>query len=507
MISSGFREKILHAPKDPGCYIWKNSKGRVLYIGKAVNLYKRVNSYILNYERLDPKIKSMIDQVSDIDYFTVDSEVEALILETNLIKKYRPKYNRLMKDDKNYTWIKVDWYSDFPSIKLVREKNDKKAEYFGPYPARFPIQNVLDKMRKLFPYCNFLPPNINSKISNKKFYDKPCFDFHIGLCSGICANLVSKRQHRINIKSIRDFLKGKKNDIIKSQREMMRQYARDLKFEKAQELKELISDFEYTTQQIRIKSYVDENILEEIKKERIEKAFDQLRDKLSLDIKIQSRIECYDISNIQGKYAVGSMVVLLNGNPEKSLYRKFRVETKSSPDDFAMMQEILRRRLRYIGKENTKNKSLVKKPDLIIVDGGKGQLSSSFQVIEKMKINLPVIGLAKREEEIFKISRNKDSELVFEKVLLARRSEAMYLVQRIRDESHRFAIGYHRLIRSKGQTKSILDDIPGVGKIVKTRLIKAFGNINNIKKASVEELNSVVKNHKTVNAICKVLQK
>jgi excinuclease ABC subunit C len=499
------RIKVDQAPKEPGCYLWKDNKGGVLYIGKAVNIKKRVGSYLINYERLDPKIKKMLDVVADVEYLVVDSEAEALILETNLIKKYKPKYNRLMKDDKNYTWVQIDWYRNFPSVKFVREKDDKKAEYYGPYPQRFPIQNVLSNLRHIYPYCNQIPRAFNLKneivLSGNT---KPCLDYHIGLCSGVCAGLVTQQAHRQKIKAIRDFLKGKKNEILESKKELMQSYAKNLEFEKAEKLKNLITNFEYATQQIRIGQFVDENMLEEIKEGRTKKALTQIGGKLGIKFSKKSRIECFDISNIQGKNAVGSMVVFQDGQSAKTLYRKFKIKIKETPDDFEMMSEVLTRRLKYLTCKSKKDKSLNQSPDLIIVDGGKGQLSAARKVLDDLNLEIWLAGLAKREEEVFTIEM-ADHSPIFKKSIFPKRGEALYLLQRIRDEAHRFAIGYHKNLRSKGQTKSMLDDIPGVGEITKRRLIKAFGSLEGIKKASFDELSSIVRNSKTAQGIAKIL--
>lgn len=509
-------KKIKSAPIQPGCYIWKDIQNDILYIGKAVNIRNRVNNYYSNYPRLDPKIQNMVDQVGDVEFLTVDSEVEALILETNLIKKYKPKYNRLMKDDKNYSWIEIDWYRNFPSIKIVRDKNDKKAEYYGPYPERFPIYKVLSNLRKIFPYCDHLPKYINNKnfdLQKLKML-KPCFNYHINLCSGVCAGKVSKTSHRKNIKSIRDFLKGNKLELIERFQEEMNIYVKERKYENAALLRDKINALEYVTQRIRIDKEIDDILLNDIKVSYNENALEDLVERLKIDnLEASSgfKIECYDISNIQGTNAVGSMVVFVDGKSAKNLYRKFKIKTKNTPDDFAMMQEVLTRRFKYLKKEKV-DESLSNKPNLIIVDGGKGQLSSAYEILCKMDLDkeIPIVGLAKREEEIFKIRFDETNDIFsskqFLRVMLPRNSKSLYLVQRIRDEAHRFAIGYHRTLRSKQQTKSLLVDIPGVGRIIQKRLIEAFGSIDGIKKARKEEISAIVKNKRTVEALVKILQ-
>ncbi len=533
MKNKQLEEKLNNLPQLPGCYIWKNSDEKILYVGKAVNLKNRVNSYFNNYVRLDPKIKMMVDQINDVDIYTVDSEVEALILETNLIKKYRPKYNKLMKDDKNYSFLEINWYKAYPTIKLTREQQDKKAEYYGPYPNRFPLMQVLRRLRKIFPYCEHLPNHLKIampdgrqeklKIKNEDISErfKPCFDTHIGLCSGVCAGLVTKEEHRKNINGIRKFFQGKKMDMIEDLKKDMVNYSKESKFEKAAMLRDRISDLEYVTQRIKIDKDMDETKLEQMKDELGKRALKQLIEKLDLNLdsqKLNFKIECFDISNIQGTNAVASMVVFVNGKADKSLYRKFKIKTKQTPDDFAMMREVLTRRLKRLKiampdgrKENLKIRKLEKeimdesfsvKPDLIIVDGGKGQLSAAFDIFAKSDLlnKIPLIGLAKREEEIFYIKNYvlEPKEIEFGRTVLPKRSDALYLIQRIRDEAHRFAITFHRKLRGKASTKSALDDVKGVGKVVKKKLLDAFGTVEGIRKASEADLLTVVRNKKTV---------
>jgi excinuclease ABC subunit C len=586
------QEKLSNLPTQPGCYIWRDAQGDVLYVGKAVNLKNRVNSYFNNYERLDPKIRNMVDLICDVDTYTVDSEVEALILETNLIKKYRPKYNKLMKDDKNYSYVMIDWYNPYPSVKIVREQDDPKAEYYGPYPSRFPIFKVLRRLRKVYPYCEHLPskiqisclptgrqknkfqithnqlnansdpsvnsgqdpsvnsgqdPSVNSGQDQHTAKLKPCFDYHIQLCSGVCAGLATREEHRKNITGIRRFFQGKKLDMIDELKKNMVDYSKQLDYEKAGVLRDRIRDLEYVTQRIRIDKDMDELKLEQMKDALSKRALDELVEKLPFEklnaSKTDFKIECFDISNIQGTNAVASMVVSVSGKAAKNLYRKFKIKSKSTPDDFEMMREALTRRFRRFENSkfqiipqsgiptsgtNSKNSTSEQPspqptapsapddpsfgvlPDLLIVDGGKGQLSAAFGVVGEFGLqHMPLVGLAKREEEIFyvknqeQLTSNKDIE--FGMVKLPRRSEALYLVQRIRDEAHRFGITFHRNLRSKASVKSILDEVKGVGKVVKKKLMDAFGSIEGIKNAKEEDLFTVVRNKTTVENLKKAV--
>jgi len=492
-------------PISPGCYLYKEKSGKVLYVGKAVNIRARVSSYFTKGDDLETKIQLMLKRASFVDFVEVDSEVEALILETNLIKKYRPKYNRMMKDDKSYIWVMFDNLKDFPKPEIAREKKKKRATYFGPYPKVFPARKVLRRLRKLFPYCN-----TNFRVKDGIGAEKrPCLDYHIGLCSGVCAGVISKQDHRRNINSIKRYFRGQKQELYKDLQKRMKFLSKARKFEQASKIRDTLRDLDYVTQRIEIDKEVDEARLSAKKQEGAIIGLGQLKEKVRLPSrKAQGfRIECYDISNIQGSSATGSMVVFVGGRPRKDQYRKFKIRTKTTPDDFEMMREVLLRRLKKVNDKRVKDVSFKKVPDLVVVDGGKGQLSAAWDILKELKLDskIPVVGLAKREEEIFRIEM-VGHEKVFRKSTFAKRSHGLYLVQRIRDEAHRFAIGYHRKLRSKQSVKSLLDDVPGVGELTKRKLLKAFGSLEGIKKAKKKDLETVVRNRRTVEAIQKVLK-
>lgn len=505
------KEYLQSLPSSPGCYIYKDKYGKVLYVGKAVNIRARVGSYFSSDRSLPSKIQLMLKQAVKIEIITVDSEVEALILETNLIKKYRPKYNRLMKDDKNYVWVMFDNTRAFAKPEIVREKRVPKATYFGPYPQKFPAAKVLRRLRRLFPYCNTSFKTTVIQRGTKKQHigreARPCLDYHLGLCSGVCAGLASQTEHRRNVNNIKRFFRGEKMSIYQNLEKRMKKLAAQKNFEEAGKIRDQLSDLEYVTQRIRIDNTTDDDNFLKKKLSTNHQAIEQLGQKLKIDLfqeKIKTkdlntiRIECYDISNIQGSNATGSMVVFVGGRPAKDHYRKFKIRLKTTPDDFAMMQEVLTRRF---GRKPSQDLSFREIPDLIIIDGGKGQLSSAYEILGGLSIikSVSIVGLAKKQEEIFKIAEGE-----FKRIVLPRRSNALYLVQRIRDEAHRFAIGYHRLLRSKSSTKSRLDDVPGIGNVTKKRLLLAFGSLEGIKKASEKDLATVVRNRRTVNAILKL---
>ncbi len=503
------KDKVENAPLNPGTYIYRNEKGDVLYVGKAVNLRNRTRQYFQNFERLDPKIAALVVKIRDVEYVTTDSEVEALILETNLIKKYRPKYNRLMKDDKNYIYVMIPKGTDFPKVELVREKKIKNADYYGPYPNTMPIRRTLRRMRHIFPYrtCKRQIEEVeeNGKKVIKTSDPKPCLYFYLGLCNAPCAGNIAKTEYMKWINDIRKFFRGEKSQIVEELKTEMQDHSKNMEFEKAAIVRDKINDIQYVTQTIRIDRDDDEVTLKYEKEQRRSKALEELIAKLDMEnlgLVENFKIETYDISNIQGTNATASMVVMVDGKIEKSLYRKFKIKTKSTPDDFEMMREVFQRRFKRKGKD--KDESFDFYPHLIIVDGGKGQLSAAYHVLQDLSVDIPIVGLAKREEEIFKISE-VSGELEFKRIKLSRRSEALYMVQNIRDEAHRFALGYHRKLRSGAQIKSSLDDIPGIGKIAKIKLLKAFGSSEGIKKASKKELLSVLRNSSTVDKLKRLL--
>ncbi len=489
-----FQEKVANVPKLPGCYVYYDENGEVLYVGKAKILKNRVSSYFINYYKLPVKIQQMIFLAKDIKTYTVDSEFEALILENNLIKKYRPKYNTMMKDDKNYIYVRFERirksnqpiptknsvYQDFPRITTTRQKTNDGALYFGPFPDSTPIKRILKRLRRVFPYrtsTHLVYQESSSPLIIKTQNPKPCFYYHIGLCEGACEGLESKEHYIKKYKNLIRFFQGEKIEILHELEREMQEYVKTLEYEKAAKVRDKINDIKYVTTAIKIDTNDDDLVIESKKKEQKEAGILELIEKLGFNSeKLNAhkgfRIECYDISNIQGTNSTGSMVVSIDGVPQPSLYRRFKIRSKSTPDDFTMLKEVLARRFAQFLKRNEileedglgkklkswkPDASFSQKPDLLIIDGGKGQLSSVYEVMKLFGLenNIPVIGLAKREEEIFKIRGQFKNEPIgtfdnkFERVLLPRRSESLFIVQRIRDEAHRFAKNYHKLLRNK----------------------------------------------------------
>lgn len=478
--SEQFTQKIVNAPTAPGCYLYMDSEGEVLYVGKAKNIKNRVKSYFTNYPKLDTRIQMMLQNAVDVQFITVDSEFEALLLESNLIKKYATKYNVVLRDDKNYSYIKVEkaikGIRDFPRIRTTREKDDANATYYGPYPSSLPLKNILKRLRKVFPYvsCNRRLIQVSGDpIQIDTNNPIPCLYYHIGLCHAPCASLINKEDYAKNFRNIIRFLDGRKGEIVAELEKEMSTYSKEMDYEKAAMVRDKINDIKYVTQNVKIDRDVDDIIVDELKKEQRAQGINNLIEELGFPAdKLKNhdgfKIECYDISNIQGTNAVGAMTVMVDGILRPDLYRKFKIKSKKTPDDFAMLQEVLSRRFRHFmmdqSRSDEKDESFSVLPDLIIIDGGKGQLASTFTILKNFGLAdlVPIVGLAKREEEIFKVQWQFNTDdwpdlalKRFKRVFLPRKSESLFLVQRIRDEAHRFGITYHRKLRSKQMVREL----------------------------------------------------
>ncbi len=535
-------------PSLPGCYIYYNNQGEVIYVGKAKILKRRVMSYF-NRKHDSVKVNVLVSQIERLEYIITNTEVEALILESHLIKKYKPKYNILLKDDKKYPYFLIT-DEDFPRITIVRKKNmnPEKGKYYGPYTDIRAMHATLDFLKKIFPLKQCRTP---------KFKDRPCLYYHIGRCMAPCQNKVTPEEYKGIVKQAELFLSGKQSELMKQIKEQMQKYSDSLQFEKAAKLRDSYNDLAktlekqkvvyentklnediislmsddgifaivilmiregrlidkkdftyeveeedrteffatffkeyYTTLKLEYPDRIVSNELEAIgekalyeewleilaqkkvkisygksaqgkelqmladknakvvldnakisKMSKIRDDFNEIGSYLAEKLQLKNfphRMECYDISHIQGTNTVASMVTFINGLPKKSEYRKFKVKiTEGKPDDFLSMKEVLTRRLSHLGEDKWA------KPDLMIIDGGKGQLSSVMEIIEELGISgIDVVSLAKKHEEVFLPKQS-------EPVILPRNSSALFLFQRIRDEAHRFAITYHRKLRSK----------------------------------------------------------
>lgn len=551
-MNENLKQTLKLLPSLPGCYIYYNKDGEVIYVGKAKILKRRVMSYF-NRKHDSVKVNVLVSQIERLEYIITNTEVEALILESHLIKKYKPRYNILLKDDKKYPYFLIT-DEDFPRITIVRKKNlnPEKGRYYGPYTDIRAMHATLDFLKKIFPL---------KQCKSPKFKDRPCLYYHIGRCMAPCQNMVTSEEYKTIVKQAELFLSGKQSELMKQLKEQMHKYSENLQFEKAAKLRDSYNDLAktlekqkvvyentklnedvislmaddgifaivilmiregrlidkkdfvyeveeddrteffatffkeyYTTLKLEYPDKIVSNELEAIgekalyeewleilaqkkvkisygksaqgkelqmladknakvvldnakisKMSKIRDDFNEIGSYLAEKLQLKNfpyRIECYDISHIQGTNTVASMVTFINGVPKKSEYRKFKVKiTEGKPDDFLSMKEVLTRRLSHLGEEKWA------KPDLMIIDGGKGQLSSVMEIIEGLGLTgIDVVSLAKKHEEVFLPKQSKP-------VILPRNSSALFLFQRIRDEAHRFAITYHRKLRSKSMVE------------------------------------------------------
>jgi len=410
---------------ESGIYLFLDKKGKILYVGKAKNLKKRVSSYFQKSSDLDAKTNILVSQIDKIKTITADSEIEAFLLESKLIKEFKPKYNVKLTDDKAYPMIKITIKDKIPKVLVVRRSDDKSV-YFGPFPnGAQALRTVLKTIRKIFHYQSV--PNHPNKI---------CLYYHLGLCP--CPPVFDspefRKEYKKDIRHIINFLRGNTKKVVNDLKKERDLLSSNEQFEKANTLQNKINAIELITGPFyKTKLDLDDNPIFTVglRKKEITDLIDILN-KNNYKLKKAERIECFDISNISGTYAAGSMVVFVNGRKDGNWYRKFKIRTLNTPNDFAMMQEVLQRRFRH--KEWPF-------PDLLIVDGGKGQISIALKVLKSMNLNIPIVGLAKREETIVTSD--------FKEIVLPKNSDALKLIMRIRDEAHRFAITYHKLLRSK----------------------------------------------------------
>lgn len=594
-------EELKKLPAKPGVYIMHDEQDTILYVGKAVNLRNRVRSYFRENIGRGPQIDKMVSLIARFEYIVTDSELEALILENNLIKEHLPKYNTLLKDDKTYPYIKVTVGEAYPRILFVREMKKDKARYFGPYTSAGAVKDTIELLNKLYKLrtCNrSLPKDIGE--------GRPCLNYHIGQCSAPCQNLVSREEYREQVEKALNFLNGNYQPILKELQGKMQEAAEKMEFEEAAKYRDLFNSVKSVSQKQKISDSVGEDrdiialaeddrdavvqvffvrdgrligrehfymthiegqkkpqILQEFvkqfyagtpfipreimlqyeveeqtlieqwltekkegrvklivpkigtreklvelaaqnaslvlskDKERIAReesrttgAVKEIADLLGLPGIV--RMEAFDISNISGFANVGSMVVFEKGKPKRSDYRKFRIQSVAGPDDYACMREVLTRRFRHGIEEQSKLKeqdldnslgSFTRFPDVLMMDGGRGQVNIALSVLEELNIHIPVCGMVKDDNHRTRGLYYNNVELPIDS-----RSEGFKLITRIQDEAHRFAIEYHRSLRSKSQVKSVLDEIPGVGPARRKALMRHFKSIEDVKNATVEEL-------------------
>jgi excinuclease ABC subunit C len=586
------QEKLEHLPSTPGVYQHKDAGGRVLYVGKAKNLRNRVRQYFQSSRQVDPRVEVMLSKVTDLEIIVTDSEVEALILEANLIKKLKPRYNVNLKDDKSYPYIVIT-NEPYPRVFVTRQIRRDGSRYFGPYTDVKNVRSALKSVRDIFMIrsCNYF---IDDEVIRKKRI-KTCLDYHIKKCEGPCEGLVSEARYRAMIDQVAALLEGKTESLIGRLTAEMESLAGEMKFEEAAILRDRIKGLEayserqkavdldpldrdifafaaegddacgvifklregkmigrqhyymgnvegkdegeilrtllqqyyleadYVPREIFISSSLEDAeaveswlgekrgeavkvmhplegeeaklvrlsrsnarfLLDDLKIQKMKRvdyvphAVQALQRDLRLE-QLPRRIECFDNSNIQGTDPVSSLVVFVDGKPKKSLYRKFKIQSVQGPDDFASMREVVERRYTRLLRDGGEL------PDLVVVDGGKGQLSSAVEVLQRLGLNaIPVIGLAKRLEEVY-VPGKGDPEMI------PKSSSGLRLLQHLRDEAHRFAITFHRSVRSKRTLQTELDLIDGIGKKRAKELLEAFGSVQGVKFATSEQLSEIV---------------
>jgi excinuclease UvrABC nuclease subunit len=425
----------------------------------------------------------MIPLIADLDITETNNEIESLVLESALIKKYQPSYNLDLKDDKSYAWIYISTKDKFPTVKIVRTLNQNEyqsGELFGPYPSGLAVKRIFTYLRKLYPFCNCCKEG-----SRESFY------YFLGLCPGPYQNHISEMDYRKNINEIIKFLKGRKKGHISELESEMKAYSKAQNYEQAAKLRDRINDLKYLGEKIEYTYFDTEEDYKMRRKATLKKDFEELRTELGL--KKLDRIECYDISNTQGKLAYGSMVVAQDGEIARNEYRIFKIRGQDTPNDPKMLAEVLKRRFA--------NKEFDMWPNIVLVDGGKTQLSV---VKENIPENIYIIGISKGKRFKRKGGRLLDEFWIYSHEDIQKiEIENKGILIELRDEAHRFAITHHRKARSQLSQRSVLESIPGVGVITRKALVGYFGNIENIKKSNREEIMSVVRNKKTTEELCK----
>ncbi len=458
---SRVEEKLKQLPDRPGVYLFKDAQGKILYVGKALSLRKRVSSYFQPARPLTAKLMQLVGQVADLGWILAGSEAEALLYESSQIKESQPKYNVLLRDDKSYPYLKVTVEEPFPRLFIGRGAGETGIKAIGPFAQAGLLRQAFDAIRGVIPFrtCRVMPK-------------RACLDYHLGLCQAPCEGRITQHEYGENLSKVFRLMEGKKEEVLEELREKMKQASEARHYEKAAVYRDQIAGLLELA--VRPSPFVPE------------RALSDLQGILQLP-RLPRRIVGFDVSNIFGKEPVGSMVTFLDGKPFKDGYRRFKIKTVTGIDDFAMMQEIVRRALeRYqVPKPSSvPGTDLGSLPDFILIDGGRGHLNAALEVLKDLKLDIPIAGIAKEFEILFLPGRA-------EPVVLPPESRARRLAQRGRDEAHRFAIGYHRLLRGKDALTSALDRIPGIGPRRKKDLLVRFGSVKAIRQASVEELAQV----------------
>jgi len=464
-ISKRIKDKVRKLPDAPGVYKFLDSKGNVIYVGKARRLKRRVASYFQPGRARDARGELLVSEVRDIKIVRASSEAEALIYEAGLIKDHAPRFNVELKDDKTYPFLKLTLNEKYPRLFMTRRRLNDGAVYYGPYVDVKLVKAALSFMKKVFPLR-----------SCRRMRKKVCLEYHIGQCLGPCEGKVTLKEYGEMVDQLKKFLEGRKGDLIQEMQEQMKRFAASKEYEKALAVKKRIEALT-AVQQMHDRAQFP--IFGEL---------DELQNALGLE-KLPVTIECFDISNISGQQPVGSMVRFVAGMPRKGDYRKFRVRTVGDIDDYSMIREVVRRRYSRLKQED---RTL---PDLVMIDGGRGHLSVARDELDKLGLSaVPVVSIAKEHNHLYTAGRRRP-------IRLAPGSRLLLLVQRVRDEAHRFAIKYHRGLRRSGKFESGLRNVKGVGPAAEKKLLDAFGRTENVRKASLEQLRGAGLSERVARAV------
>jgi excinuclease ABC subunit C len=482
-MNDALKNKLAGLPKTPGVYFHKNKAGDIIYVGKAAVLRNRVRQYFQASRYRDPKTEVLVQEIYDTDWIEVESEVEALFLEAEMVQRYLPQYNILLRDDKSVSYVRINTKDQAPSVTITRRPLDDGADYFGPFLNAGPVRKALKYLRKVFPYS-----------THTQLPERACLQFHLGLCPGPETPTYNRAEYSKNLKKLVLYLHGERVKVTNELEKEMIAAAVEQHFEQAAQMRNKLRALK--SLQTRIVFSDRENL--DLSKDH---ALFDITQLLTLT-KPPRRIEGYDISHMSGTDTVASMVVFTNGIADKSAYRKFKMRVPGN-DDFAHMHEVITRRL------SEKNVKMWGKPDLFLIDGGKGQLGAAIKARNELGYSIPMIGLAKKFEEI--VVHKELSNLTIDDAYLAKlkgfrtdesddfvrldlpdTSHLVKFLQRIRDESHRFAVSYHTILKTTRQTASYLDDIPSVGPTTKKKLLRTFGSVRGIRAASLQELTASV---------------
>jgi len=467
-VSPEFTKQLRDLPHRPGVYLFRDRFHRVIYVGKAKDLHRRVGQYFHPSRRMgaDLKTRALLESIAELETHGVKSEPEAILLEGRLIKEYRPRYNVSFRDDKRFLMVRLDMDEPFPKFQTTRMKREDKARYFGPFAHSGALRQTLSLMRRKFGLRSCRP-----EVPGERDY-RHCLDHVIKNCSAPCVGRISREEYGERVKQACEFLEGKTQEMREDLKAAMKKAAERRDFEKAASLRNLVEDLKKTTRPAK-------RFFRDLPTTVVpERDLEILRDVLGL-IAVPARIECFDISNISDTHSVASMVVFRDGRPSRPAYRRYRIQGVAGQDDVGCMAEVIRRRCARWKSEGSTP------PDLIVVDGGKGQLGAAVRELrEGGWAEVPAIGLAKQNEEIFRPGRP-------DPIVLPKENGAIRLLQRVRDEAHRVANGYHQLLMKKRMEMSELDSIPGVSGVRKRALLKKFGSVGRVAKATVAQLAEV----------------